>query len=301
MNLSGAIDPGLEALRRTTAELQTVNVKSLGLILEKVAPVISHGAGTEAANLIMQRMQGENSFFRTIVQEEVAKAHGQQVNNSSLTMPFLPFHEDGIWIKAQTPVDGWNSGDKPEVTGMVVQHCSSLSADTHEFVRTRQENEALKLDLADEQATSTRLRKERKVAEFENDEYIDGMKQSFEQQLTELTAQLADKQRQLDRFTDVMIVKAEFDAKKTVVFVDEPPAKRIKGLDNIDTDDSSKEPTPSEKPVRLTIKEKKDLKAAAAKELANTMAKAGRHEDELDSPPKAAPKAVAKKAPKTRR
>ena len=127
-----------------------------------------------------------------------------------------------------------------------------------------------------------------------------------QEQIAAFEAKLSERDVQLHRYTQAMLARAEFEAKpiaisKNVTFEDEPPPKRKKGLDYIDTDESSKEaddpvlsPTPV---VRPTPKEKADLKAEEARELARQIAKAGRREGEaeLDSPPDPTPKAVKKK------
>ena len=316
MNLDQAIGPDLEAKRRTSAELQPLNAKAFGIVMDQVAKHVSNASGVAASVNVRRLIDAPDSSFRHVVKDELDKHAKRQDNDEQSALSKLkdvadqfsgalntlkkiaePFEDaNGVWVKAQAPVDGWASGDKPEVTGVVFQHCTNLSADTHEFVRVRQENEALKLDLADEQATSTRLRKERETTEYEHEEYCERLKEAHEQQLSELTKQLVEKQRQLDRYTDAMIVKAELDAKKTVNFDDEPPAKRVKSLGDVDTDESSKEAVvPIDTKAKLTIKEKADLKAAEAKQLADTMATVGRQEDDPESPPKVAPKAAKKK------
>ena len=45
VDLSQAFDAGLEAQRRTTAELQPMNTKSLGLVLNKLAQPWNEVAG----------------------------------------------------------------------------------------------------------------------------------------------------------------------------------------------------------------------------------------------------------------
>jgi hypothetical protein len=318
VNLEDAISPDLEAHRRTSAELQPLNVKAFGIVMDKVARHVSNASGMSAGVNVNRLINAPDSSFRAVFKDVLEKHDQKRVDNEQSTWTQLkdvadkfngvlttlekmaePFgNANGVFIKTPVPVDGWASSDKPEITGTIIQHCSNLSADTIEFVRTRQENVDLKLELEAVQATCTRLRKEREEAFDKIDEIRDEMKEAeelrdkaYKEQLSGLVAQVAEKQLKLDRYTEAMIKKSfDLDARKEVAFVDEPSAKRLKGLDNIDTDDSSKEPTPIAKTVRLSIKEKNDLKAATAKELADTMATAGRQEDELGSPPNADPK-----------
>jgi hypothetical protein len=333
VDLSQAFDAGLEAQRRTTAELQPMNTKSFGLVLNKLAKPWNDVAGEATAAHVRRMMEVKDGPFRSIIGDALEEHAKRRVEDDKSSFDKLasvadnltacmntfvklaePFSEkNGVWVKAQTPVNGWASGDKPEITGSIVQHCSNLSPDTVQFVQARQENLELKKELEAERATSTRLRKEREDAYADIEELKDEVKEAeanlrlrHQEQIAAFEAKLSERDVQLHRYTQAMLARAELEAKpiaisKNVTFEDEPPPKRKKGLDYIDTDESSKEaddpvlsPTPV---VRPTPKEKADLKAEEARELARQIAKAGRREGEaeLDSPPDPAPKAVKKK------
>ena len=166
--------------------------------MDKVARHVSNASGVSASVNVNRLINAPDSSFRFVFKDVLEKHDQKRVDNEKSTWTQLkdvadkfngvlttlekmaePFgNANGVFIKTPVPVDGWASSDKPEITGTIIQHCSNLSADTHEFVRTRQENMDLKAMLEEEHATCARLRKERQQAYIEIDEIRDEMKEA---------------------------------------------------------------------------------------------------------------------------